>query len=627
MKITIHRGIDQIGGCVTEYEHKGWKLFVDYGEQLPGSPKSNPLEIEGLTKGDLTKSALLISHYHGDHIGCIGELPKELPLYIGKLGRDIQLALSEHLSYVDENQHMIIERLNTSREFSPGQLFSIGPFNVMPVTIDHSAFDAYAFKIEADGVSVFHTGDFRTHGFRSKKLGKMLEQYVGRVDYVVCEGTNVSRPDSTSCTEAELQKAFEDALTQKIGHIVYLSSTNIDRLFSFYHAALRAGMPFFVDAYQKQVMDIVAKSGSLWSKSRLYRYGEYEPLTLFRKGDDFTFNDKFVETIRSKGYVLIARANPRFDKLIQELPGEKKKYLSMWQGYLDERKEAYNVALAKALEGGYEYLHTSGHCDMGSMNNLFRLLQPKAIIPIHTDSPDKFAELFCEEWPVIRLHDGESIMPISSSIADSCGLEIFCTKELKDGTTCESREDGEEAYGLDAKYIGPFRGLEAVKFVMEHTLYRQADLVGYEIEDEEDLSPSKVQTFDANKTLLATYTHGAHQPGGAKYQEASRFAPSEKVLAVFHAPYDAVVPVKVIGPMLPESERESWELNASKEYYDTYEDYMTDWDDWHWDSVAVHPLAKLKTDLYQMANTEVVPRIHLFPYQKYEIKDEDPTSI
>ena len=627
MKITIHRGTDQIGGCVTEYEHEGWKLFVDYGEQLPGSPKSKPLDIDGLTKGDVSKSALLITHYHGDHIGCIKELPKELPLYIGKLGRDIQLALSEHLSYVDENQDMVIERLNTSREFSPGQLFSIGPFNVMPVTIDHSAFDAYAFKIEADGVSIFHTGDFRTHGFRSKKLKKMLEQYVGKVDYVVCEGTNVSRPDSTSCTEAELQKTFQNALTQKIGHIVYLSSTNIDRLFSFYHAALRAGMPFIVDAYQKQVMDIVAKSDSLWSKSKLYRYGEYEPLTLFRKGNDFAFNDKFVETITKKGYVLIARANPKFDKLINELPGEKKKYLSMWQGYLDERKEAYHAALAKALKGGYEYLHTSGHCDIRSMKNLFQLLHPKAIIPIHTDSPDKFTELFCEEWPVIRLHDGESIMPISSSTADSCGLSIFCTKELNDGTTCESREDGEETYGLDAKYIGPFKSLEATKFVLEHTLYRQTHLVGYDIEDTEDLSPSKVHTFDADKNLLATYTHGGHQPGGGKYQEACRFAPGEKVLAVFHAPYYAVVPVKVIGPMTLESERESWELNDPKVYYDSYEDYVKDWDDWHWDSVAVHPLAKLKSYLDRMANTVVVPRIYLFPYQKYEIKDEDPTSV
>ena len=64
-----------------------------------------------------------------------------------------------------------------------------------------------------------------------------------------------------------------------------------------------------------------------------------------------------------------------------------------------------------------------------------------------------------------------------------------------------------------------------------------------------------------------------------------------------------------------------------KVFYDSYEDYVKDWDDWHWDSVTVHPLAKLKSYLDRMANTEVVPRIYLFPYQKYEIKDEDLTSI
>ena len=62
MKIRIHRGTHQIGGCVTEYEHEGWRLFVDYGEPLPGEDKSD-LHIEGLTHGDLSKSALLITHY------------------------------------------------------------------------------------------------------------------------------------------------------------------------------------------------------------------------------------------------------------------------------------------------------------------------------------------------------------------------------------------------------------------------------------------------------------------------------------------------------------------------------------------------------------------------------------
>ena len=422
MNITIHRGTDQIGGCVTEYEHEGWKLFVDYGEQLPGAPKSKPLEIEGLTKGDLTKSALLITHYHGDHIGSIKELPKELPIYIGKVGRDIQLALSKHLSYVDEDQNMVIEKLNAAKVFIPGHSFSIGPFKIMPVTTDHSAFDAYAFKIEADGVSVFHTGDFRTHGFRSRKLEKMLNIYIGKVDYVVSEGTNVERSNSTLPTEYDVQKQFEEELkkqfkkefNQKIGHIVYLSSTNIDRLFSLYHAALRVGMPFFVDAYQKKIMDIVAKSDSLWSKSDSYQYGKYEPLTLFRKGDHFTFNDKFVETIKERGYVLIARANQSFDKLIAEPPGEKKIYLSMWKGYVDKNQEAYNEALAKSVGSKYVYLHTSGHCDMKSLREFFRHLQPKAIIPIHTDKPDLFVKQFSDEWQVIRLHDGQSIqMPIS----------------------------------------------------------------------------------------------------------------------------------------------------------------------------------------------------------------------
>ena len=174
----------------------------------------------------------------------------------------------------------MIERLHNAKVFRPGIPFAIGPFKILPVTVDHSAFDAYGFKIEADFLTVFHTGDFRTHGFKSKKFEKMIEQYIGKVDYVVCEGTNVSRPESTLRTEAELQKDFAKALGQRINHIVYLSSTNIDRLFSLYHAALKAGMPFIVDAYQKRVMDIVANSDNLWSKAKLYQYGEYTPLTL-----------------------------------------------------------------------------------------------------------------------------------------------------------------------------------------------------------------------------------------------------------------------------------------------------------------------------------------------------------
>ena len=420
MNIRIHRGTHQIGGCVTEYEYNGWHLFVDYGEELSGGPHSGLLKIEHLTYGDLSKSALLITHYHGDHIGCITKLPDELKIYIGKVGREIQLVLSDHLKSVDGVHQEMIGRLDNAETFSQGGKFAIGPFSIMPVTIDHSAFDAYAFRIEAGGVSVFHTGDFRTHGFRSGKFQKMMEKYVGHVDYVVCEATNVMRPDATNLSEHDLQSQFEDLFRQHKGNIVYLSSTNIDRLFSLYHAALKAGRPFYVDAYQKRIMDVVVKGDSMWTKSQLYRYGKYEPIELLRDRNGFTMSDNFKDFLTEKGYVLIARVNDKFNDLIELLPNDRQKYLSMWKGYLDERNEgAYNEKLDEALADGYEYMHTSGHCDMASLRDFFRMLQPKAIIPIHTDNPEAFANLFSDEWPVTVLNDGESISPISNGVADA----------------------------------------------------------------------------------------------------------------------------------------------------------------------------------------------------------------
>ena len=409
MNIKIHRGTHQIGGCVTEYEYDGWRLFVDYGEELPGGPKSGDLQIEGLTHGDISKSALLITHYHGDHIGSITKLPKELLIYIGKVGREILLVLSDHLKSVDGIHQEMVERLHHANTFEAGKLFSYGPFSIMPITVDHSAFDAYAFKIEAGGVSAFHTGDFRTHGFRSKKLPEVIHKYVGEVDYVVCEGTNVARPDATNQTERELQQQFEEQFKANKGNVVYLSSTNIDRLFSLYHAALRAKRVFLVDAYQKKIMDIVTQKDSLWGKSELYQYGEYEPKVIKYDKGEFLVTDEFKDFLDKLGYVLVARATPRFGNLVERIPGEKQKYLSMWEGYVKEGAEAYNKDLANSLGEDFKYMHTSGHSDMNSMREVFRLLHPKALIPIHTDAPEKFAELFSAEWSVILLNDGESV--------------------------------------------------------------------------------------------------------------------------------------------------------------------------------------------------------------------------
>ena len=434
MKITVHRGSNQIGGCVTEYECNGWKLFVDYGEQLPGAPMSDKkLEIDGLTCGDIRKSALLITHYHGDHIGKITELPAELPIYMGKMAKEIASELANHLSTVSEEHRKMAERLNIVNTFVPGKHFTFGEFDIIPIVVDHSAFDAYAFCIEAKELKVFHSGDFRKHGFRSGKLSTAIERYVERADYVVCEATNVNRPDTAIMSEHKLQKEFEKAFTENKYNVVYVSSTNIDRLFGMYHAAIRANRPFYVDVYQKRIMDIVAGRDSVWGKSSLYKYKEgKEPRQLIQRGAEFVVNDKFIDFVSEHGYVIVARQGERFDNLLNQLPDEGRvKYLSMWNGYLDESKAAYNPALAKSVSGEYRYMHTSGHCDMKSLEDLITELDPKAIIPIHTDNPRAFADLFCEKWPVILLNDGEYFSAIRDPWFDIIEAKIYAYDKPK----------------------------------------------------------------------------------------------------------------------------------------------------------------------------------------------------
>ena len=411
MKITIHRGTNQIGGCVTEYEHNGWRLFVDYGEQLPGAPVSEQqLEFDGLTCGDISKSALLITHYHGDHIGKVVELPANLPIFMGETAKEIQTGYSKHLKSVSKEHRQMTERLTSVSTFSPGKPFAFGDFQVMPIVIDHSAFDAYAFRIEADEVKVFHTGDFRTHGFRSKNIPKVIGLFIGKVDYVVCEATNINRPNTAQMSERELQRQFKDDFRANKYNVVYPSSTNIDRLFSLYHAALSAKLPFYVDSYQKRIMDI-ARKDIIWGKSKFYQYKSQPPTELLHDGAEFRVTPKFKDYLAKRGYVLIARANRYFDRLIEQMPSEgRKTYLSMWNGYVDKTKAAYNQKLAQSLGNDYILRHTSGHCDMLSLEKLIAMLQPKAIIPIHTDNPSAFADQFHDRWQVQLLHDGEPFL-------------------------------------------------------------------------------------------------------------------------------------------------------------------------------------------------------------------------
>src|SRR5574344_2936319 len=71
MRITIHRGFRQIGGCITEISSKaGTKIIIDLEHNLPGTNDGKDELANGEAVKELAKgcSAIFYTHYHGDHV-------------------------------------------------------------------------------------------------------------------------------------------------------------------------------------------------------------------------------------------------------------------------------------------------------------------------------------------------------------------------------------------------------------------------------------------------------------------------------------------------------------------------------------------------------------------------------
>jgi len=422
MNLTIHRGTNQIGGCITEIESEGYKIFIDFGEQLPGTKNNELPPIDGLTCGDVSKSALFITHYHGDHIGKVCDTVADLPIYVGKTALEIYQCLENRLSHIpnpeeSEKHKRILERIKTINAFEKLQEIKIGGISVTPLFVDHSAFDAYMFIVEADNKRILHTGDFRGHGFKSKGLIPTLKIYAKNIDYIISEGTNSQRPNATMQTEHELQKDFESQFRKTKFNFILVSSTNIDRIFALYHASKNAKRCFVCDGYQANILKIVSKNHKQYSS---FYDIDYDQITksegrffkLNRQGrNPYSFNGKLKPYLEKYGFCMLIRSTDTFKPLLDEYVkfDDTKIYYSMWNGYLDRKKPAFNELLNNFLKPyKIEYKHTSGHADLDTLKTVFETVKPKCgIIPIHTEAPEKFQELFHEQATIIPLHDGE----------------------------------------------------------------------------------------------------------------------------------------------------------------------------------------------------------------------------
>lgn len=349
---------------------------------------------------------VLVSHPHLDHFGLLGHISPNIPVGMGAAARRILEAAAPFLP----------GKWPTSTKgwnYQSGQSFEIGHFRITPLLVDHSAYDAYALKIENGGKSIFYSGDFRAHGRKAALFERLLEKPPTNIDALLLEGSSVGRIcdeqqfPKESNIEAQLVKIFS---TTEGMALVHTSAQNIDRIVSIFRASKKTGRKLVIDLYTAAILEATGNQKipqSDWPEVALFvpqtqriQIKENAWFDLLKRHAN---NRIYIEHLKEapRKSTLLFRPLHRFDLERGKCLAGASYIYSQWEGYW----ERGNYNTVKDWLGKHNIrkhsIHTSGHASPGDLERLVAAIKPRKVVPIHSFMPERYQELF----PNVEMHD------------------------------------------------------------------------------------------------------------------------------------------------------------------------------------------------------------------------------
>ena len=429
IKITFYGGVREIGGNKILLEDKGTRIFLDFGKSFGAmneyfggylSPRSvNGIgdyfefdilpKLEGLYSKELLKGcsikyckpkvdAVLISHPHVDHIGCLSFLDENIPVYCGEITKLIIDAMEESTAGNNFGTHPY-------KTFHTGDKLKIGALKIEPIHVDHSVPGAYGYIIHTSSGAVIYTGDLRVHGTRKDMTEDFIEKASKAKPIVlITEATRVMPKDTRQChTEKSVREEIERVIsnTDKLV-IATFYGRDLDRFRNFYEVAKKCKRKFVIStrlAYllykvkedsKFEIPDVLNDDTILIYKRRK-KSGEFEEKD-YQKWErmflDKAVNYEYVNKHQSD--VVLNLDLFSFQELIDIRPKPGSHFIhSMSEPFSEE--DINDDLMHKWLDHfklEFHQVHASGHCSGDDIEDLVRRINPEIVIPIHTEYPE-----------------------------------------------------------------------------------------------------------------------------------------------------------------------------------------------------------------------------------------------
>ena len=362
--------------------------------------------------------AVVYTHAHEDHVGLFDLIPSDVPQYIGKGGQELLLARYELIKkrndlfrkatdiasqkWDEEKRRKNQEREKNTLEEDNRKLFKlnhfhtwertkphaqpksfmIGNIRITPFWNCHSIYDSYMFLIEADGKRIWHTGDYRDHGYMGKGLYPTLRRYATDIDVLITEGTTLKRED-LCIPEREVSRRMACMMDAFKYVVVLASATDIERLAAIKEAARKSHKELYISGgMMNRAMKIFTRREAELSKG----------LFAFHPKFVKDIDDPKVETMHQKGFVIVVGAYHSVcaEYICEDLPASEVLLIySAWDGYY---KDPVQVKLnprykdIRELFSNVVDIHTSGHASRECIEKVINIVKPKEVICIHKEA-------------------------------------------------------------------------------------------------------------------------------------------------------------------------------------------------------------------------------------------------
>jgi ribonuclease J len=384
-KITPLGGLGEVGKNLTVYELDGEIVVVDAGLAFPrdehlGVDLVLP-DFSYLKDRAQNVRAVLLTHAHEDHVGALPYLLREVRvpevwgtrLTLGLL----QPKLDEHgLSHATELKEAVPEK----------GAVDIGPFRVEFVRMAHSVPDCVAILLEAGGLRVLHTGDYKldhtpVDGLRTD-VGKLAEIGNRGVDLLLGDSTNAERPGVTG-SERLVGEAFRQIIPVREGRILIASfASNVHRMQQAVDVAVETGRKVCViGRSMRKNINIARNLGYLEAPDdtfirppELEELAPHEAMVLCTgsQGEPMSaltriaYHDHPTVSLE-RGDTVILSAKP--------VPGNELR--------VHDTINRLAKAGAEVLHQEIAPVHVSGHGNSEEIRTILGLVRPKGVMPVH----------------------------------------------------------------------------------------------------------------------------------------------------------------------------------------------------------------------------------------------------